>query len=263
MPFVDTNGLRMHYDERGGGEPLVLIMGLGAPGSLWEDHVQAFEQHFRCILLDNRGAGESDKPEGPYTTAMMAEDVAGVIQALDLGPARVAGISMGSGIAQELALSHPELVRSLLLIASWARCDHYTAAVFEHFRHMRALASPPEFVQLLQLWIFTAGYYEQHYTDLVQGQQGAAEGYMPLHAFCAQADACATHDTLDRLSQITAPALLTCGSADIFTPLRLSLEMLERLPNADLLVLPGVGHCHHWEDLVTFNTETTKFLLGH
>ena len=263
MPFVNTNGIRLHYDERGSGDPLVLIMGLGAPGSVWEDHVQAFEQHFHCFLLDNRGAGESDKPEGPYTTAMMAEDTAGLIEALGLGPTRVAGISMGSGIAQELALAHPQLVRCLLLTASWARCDHYTAAVFEHLGRMRAVASPAEFTQLLQLWIYTAGYYEQHYAELVQDQQDAAAGYMPLHAFCAQADACATHDALDRLSQITAPALLTCGSADIFTPLRLSLAMREVMPNAQLLVLPDVGHCHHWERLATFNAETTKFLLEH
>lgn len=120
MPFVDTNGIRMHYEERGSGEPLVLLMGLGAPGSLWEDHVQAFEQHFRCLLVDNRGAGESDKPAGPYSTRMMAEDTAGLLRALGVEQARVAGISMGSGIAQELALAYPELVRSLVLIDRFA-----------------------------------------------------------------------------------------------------------------------------------------------
>jgi len=263
MPFVNANGIRMHYEERGSGDPLVLLMGLSAPGSAWEEHVQAYERHFRCIILDNRGAGESDKPAGPYTTAMMAEDTAGVMQALGIQQARVAGISMGSGIAQELALRHPELVRSLVLVASWARCDHYTTAVFEHFQRMRALASPADFTQLLQLWIFTAGHYEAHYEELVQGQREAGAAYMDLQSFCAQADACITHDTLDRLPRIQAPALLTCGGADIFTPLRLSEAMRERLPSAELLVLPGLGHCHHWEDLETFNRETTAFLLAH
>jgi len=263
MPFVHANGIRMHYEERGQGEPLVLLMGLSAPGSRWEDHVQAYEQHFRCLLVDNRGAGDSDKPQGPYTTAMMAADTAGVMQALGIEQARVAGISMGSGIAQELALAHPQMVRSLVLIASWARCEHYIASVFEHLKCMRALSSPAEFTQLLQLWIFTAGHYEEHFTELVQGQRDAAVGYMDLQSFCAQADACITHDALDRLEQLEMPALLTCGGGDIFTPLRLSEIMLERLPNADLLVLPGLGHCHHWEDLETFNRETTAFLLEH
>lgn len=264
MPSVIANGLRMHYEERGSGEPLVLLMGLSAPGAAWEPHVAAYEQHFRCIVLDNRGAGESDKPVGPYTTVLMAEDTAGVMEALGLEQAHVAGLSMGSGIAQELALRHPKRVRSLVLTASWARCDRYTAAVFEHFKRLRAVAAPAEFVQLLQLWIYTAEYYETHYADFVQGQREAATGYyMDLQSFCAQADACISHDTLDRLPGIQAPVLLTCGTGDIFTPLRLSEAMQARLPNAQLLLLPGLGHCHHWEDLATFNRETTRFLLEH
>ena len=263
MPSVTCNGTKIHYQEQGSGESLILIMGLGAPGSLWEEHVASYEKHFRCILIDNRGAGESDKPQGPYTTKMMADDTAGLMDALDIRNARVAGISMGSAIAQELALSYPDKVRSLVLVSSWSRCDLYTVAVFEHFKKMRALASPADFMQLLQLWIATAGHYEAHYDEMLQGQQEAEDSYMPLHAFEAQCDACSTHDTLNRLGQITAPALLTVGDADIFTPLRLSVEMHERMPHSELLVFPGWGHIHHWEDLDHFNASSTKFLLSH
>ena len=263
MPEITCNGIRVHYEQRGSGEPLILIMGLGAPGSLWEDHVAAYEKHFCCILIDNRGAGESDKPAGPYTTQMMAEDTAGLMGALGIENARVAGLSMGSAIAQELALAHPELVRCLVLISSWSRCDRYTVALFEHFKTMRALASPAEFMQLLQLWIAAPGHYEAHYDEMLQGQQEAADGYMPLHAFQAQCDACSGHDAYDRLAQIAAPALLTVGDADIFTPLRLSAEMHERMPHSELLVFPGRGHIHHWEDVDQFNARTTEFLLNH
>jgi pimeloyl-ACP methyl ester carboxylesterase len=260
MPSVKSNGIRIHYEAEGTGEPLILIMGLGAPGSLWEDHVAAYRQHFRCILIDNRGAGDSDKPQGPYTTRMMAADTAGLMDALGIENARIAGLSMGSAIAQELALSYPEMVRSLALISSWSRCDKYTKALFDHFKKMRALASPADFTQLLQLWIATPGYYEASFDDLVQGQEDAQDGYMPLHAFGAQCDACSTHDTYERLGAITAPALLTVGDADIFTPLRLTAEMHERMPHSELRVFQGWGHIHHWEDLERFNTETLKFL---
>jgi pimeloyl-ACP methyl ester carboxylesterase len=263
MPNTTCNGISVHYEERGSGEPLILIMGLGAPGSLWEDHVASYEKRFRCILVDNRGAGDSDKPDGPYTTRMMAEDTAGLIDALGIENARVAGISMGSAIAQELALVYPNKVRSLVLISSWSRCDKYTVAVFEHFKKMRTLASPADFMQLLQLWIATAGHYEAHYDEMLQGQREAEDGYMPLHAFQAQCDACSAHDTLSRLGQIAAPALLTVGDADIFTPLRLSVEMHERMPHSELLVFPGWGHIHHWEDLERFNASSTEFLLSH
>lgn len=77
-------------------------MGLGADGSLWEEHVKVYEKHFRCILIDNRGSGRSDKPEGPYSTKEMAEDIVGFMKALQIEKAHVSGISMGSGIAQEL-----------------------------------------------------------------------------------------------------------------------------------------------------------------
>jgi pimeloyl-ACP methyl ester carboxylesterase len=263
MPDTTCNGIRVAYEERGRGEPLVLIMGLGAPGSLWEDHVAAYENHFRCILIDNRGAGDSDKPDGPYTTQMMAEDTAGLMDALGIESARIAGLSMGSAIAQELAWAHPGKVRSLVLVSSWSRCDPYTVAVFEHFKTMRALASPAEFTQLLQLWIAAPGHYEAHYDEMLQGQREAGDGYMPLHAFQAQCDACSGHDSFDRLAQIVAPVLLTVGDADIFTPLRLSAEMHERMPQSELLVFPSRGHIHHWEDLDRFNALTTEFLLDH
>ena len=179
MPEVNANGIELHYEERGSGEPLILLMGLGAPGSLWEDHAAAYEQHFRCILVDNRGAGESDKPAGPYTTRAMAADTAGLMDALDIECARVAGLSMGSAIAQELALAHPERVRSLVLISSWSRCDRYTVAVFEHFKRMRVLASPADFTQLLQLWIAAPAYYAAQYEQMVQDQRSAAQAEPP------------------------------------------------------------------------------------
>lgn len=261
MPDVISNGITIHYEERGNGDPLILIMGLGAPGSRWEDHVACYEKHFQCILMDNRGAGGSDKPKGPYTTKMMADDTAGLMQELGIENARVAGVSMGSAIAQELALSYPKKVRNLVLISSWSRCDKYTQTVFEQFKKMRSLTSPADFTQLLQLWIASALYYEEHFVEMVQDQNKAQEDYMPLEAFQAQCDACGSHNAFDRLDKITIPTLLTIGDADIFTPLRLTAEMHERMPHSEMLVFPGKGHIHHWEDLERFNEATSRFLL--
>jgi pimeloyl-ACP methyl ester carboxylesterase len=263
MPSVNTNGVRLHYEERGQGEPLVLLMGLGAPGSKWADHAAAYERHFRCLLVDNRGAGDSDKPTGPYTTRMLADDTAGLMQVLGIENARVAGLSMGSAIAQELALAYPHLVRSLVLISSWARCDRYTQAVFDHFKKARARLSPADFVQLLQLWIAAPPYYEAQITQMLQDQASAADGYMPLEAFAAQCEACRSHQALERLDQIRVPSLLTVGDADIFTPLRLTAEMHARLPGSVMEVFEGRGHIHHWEDLERFNALTTQFLREH
>ncbi|MCQ6558626.1 alpha/beta fold hydrolase [Paenibacillus mendelii] len=262
MPKVTCNGITMHYQERGSGAPLVLLMGLGADASLWEEHVCAYEDRYRCLLVDNRGAGDTDKPAGPYTTAEMARDTLGLLDALGIEQAHVSGISMGSAIAQELALLAPERVKSLTLNCPWAACDIYTTRIFETFRCSYELLSRPDFQKLLQLFIFTPAYHERHLPDLLARQQGAVESGnpMPVHAFQAQCDACITHDTVRRLGGVTAPTFITVGDRDIFTPLQLSQTITELMPCAELVVFEGSGHTHHWDQLVRFNEITLAFM---
>lgn len=108
MPFIKANGVRIYYEEFGTGEPLILIMGLGADGSKWDENIKVYQQRFRCIRIDNRGSGQSDKPKKQaYTTKEMALDTLGVMNKLDLQSAHVSGISMGGAIAQELAIKVP------------------------------------------------------------------------------------------------------------------------------------------------------------
>ncbi|MFH5834429.1 alpha/beta fold hydrolase, partial [Halalkalibaculum sp. DA384] len=107
MPYAETNGIQLYYEQRGSGEPVILIMGITAPGQVWEDHASFWEQEFRCIQVDNRGVGRSEKPEGPYTMGQMADDYAGLMDHLNISKAAVVGVSMGSPIAQQLALRHP------------------------------------------------------------------------------------------------------------------------------------------------------------
>jgi pimeloyl-ACP methyl ester carboxylesterase len=262
--FIESNGIRLAYRERGRGDPLVLIMGLGADGPVWEKHVAAYEHRFRCFLVDNRGSGASDKPAGPYTTAAMADDYAGLIRGLGLGRVRVAGISMGGAIAQELALRHPDLVRAQVLVCTWARCDAYARWIFEHFAAVRAAVPPGEFMRLLQLWIWSPAFVQANLGELVeaQAQAAAAEQPMPQHAFAAQCQACIGHDTVDRLDRIRVPTLITVGDQDIFTPRALSEFLHARIAGSRLEVFPGAGHAHHWEALDAFNASTTRWLLA-
>jgi pimeloyl-ACP methyl ester carboxylesterase len=190
--------------------------------------------------MDNRGAGDSDKPAEDYTTAMMADDAAGLLDNLSILVARVAGISMGSGIAQELALRHPAKVRSLVLISSWARCDSYLREVFRHFQTARRDLSSSDFTRLLQLWIYTPDYFSRQYSELEEAKN-SQDPVMPNHAFICQGHACMNHNTLEQLSAIKQACLLTVGEMDIFTPLRFSLEMASRLPHAQLEVFKNGG----------------------
>ena len=155
MPVISTNGINLHYQECGSGEPVLLIMGITAPGSVWEKHAEVWSETFRCILPDNRGVGRSDQPTGPYSSAQMAEDFIGLLDALGLQQVRVVGCSMGSIIAQQLALRHPQRVRSLVLMCPWARCDAYARGIFEHLIAIKAHLRPEEFMTYIQLLIFS------------------------------------------------------------------------------------------------------------
>lgn len=193
----------MHYEVRGGGEPLVCIMGITASGEVWEDHVAFWSESFQCFTPDNRGVGRSDKPIGDYTSAMMADDFAGFMDAVGLESAHVIDCSMGSIIAQELALRHPTKVKSLVLMCSWAGCDSYAKSTFEHLKQLKAHLRPEAFMEYIQLLIFHKRSWDdaEVHQSLLEGRQAAAadESPQPLHGLEGQAAACIHHNTLDLL----------------------------------------------------------------
>lgn len=262
--FAESEGLKIYYHERGSGEPLVLIMGFGADGALWEKHAHVYEKHFRCIILDNRGVGKSDQPPGPYSTAAMAKDTIAVMDHAGVQQALVAGISMGGAIAQELALNYPDRVKKLLLVCSWPRFNNYAKAVYENLKHIRVTASGEHFMELLQLWIFAPPYYQKHWGDLKSDAIEAGKNPTPQtrDGFEGQLDACINHDTVERLHQIKVPVLITIGMKDIFTPPEFSQILHDKIEGSILSSYLDGGHVHHWEDLERFNRETTEFLLS-
>ena len=267
MPYITTNGIKLAYDERGAGEPVLLIMGITAPGGVWEKHAEFWAKSFRCIMPDNRGVGLTDKPVGPYSSEMMADDLVGLLDALGLPQVRVVGCSMGSIIAQQLALRHPARVRSLVLMCPWARCDAYARGVFAHMKTIKARLRPEEFMNYIQLLIFSKPTWDDatSYAGLLDGQQQAAEGTapQPLHALEGQAAACVGHNTVHELGQIKAPALVIGGDADIFTPRWMAEEVAGGIPGAELHLYPGAGHAFHWERIEDFNPRVRDWLAAH
>jgi pimeloyl-ACP methyl ester carboxylesterase len=244
---------------------LILIMGFGADGSLWGQHVDEYSKHFRCIMLDNRGVGLTDQPTGPYSTEMMADDTAGLMDALQIKRARVAGISMGGAIAQQLALRHAEKVRSLVLVSTWGKFDKYATMVYENLKKLRRVADPGDFMELLQLWIFATDYVEKNLDRLKEAQEAARNNPDPQsqQGFDGQLDACIGHNVVEQLPQIGAPTLIVVGVSDIFTPLPFSELLHERIPGSEIMKIPRTGHVCHWEALEEFNRRTTEFLLNH
>lgn len=257
----------MYYEEAGSGDPVVMIMGITARGEVWEAHRDDWSQHFRCIMPDNRGVGLSDKPEGDYTSEMMADDYAGLIDALGLGQVRVVGVSMGSIIAQQLCLRHPDKVRSAVLMCPWARCDRYAKSTFEHMKACKAHLEPQEFLEWIQLLIFTKPFWDNDdaYASMVEGRAGFRNNPVPqpLHGLEGQAAACVNHSVADQLGQISQPCLVIGGNDDIFTPKWMADEVAAGIPNCEQHMYDGAGHAFHWEKMDDFNPRVREWLKAH
>lgn len=267
MPIIHTNGIDLYYEEQGSGEPLLLIMGITATGSVWEKHVAHWQKQFRCITVDNRGVGLSDKPAGPYTTAQMADDCAGLLDALHIQKVRVVGCSMGSTIAQQLAIRYPEKIVSMVLMCPWARCDNNAKATFQHMINCKAGLEPEAFSLFIQLLIYSKSSWDDHsmFVEMAAGRKQAAadQQIQPLHGLSGQAAACINHDVLSQLPQINQRVLVIGGKADVFTPLWMAEEVAGAIPNAELHLYDGCGHAFHWEKIADFNVRISNWLMDH
>lgn len=266
MPYASTNGIKLYYEERGAGEPLLLLMGITAPGSVWEKHASYWADHFRCIIPDNRGVGLSDKPSPPYTTGEMADDHAGLLDALNISSARVVGVSMGSTLAMQMAIRHPQKVKAQVLMCPWAHCDRKTKALFRHMMHAKKLR-PEEFANFVQQLIYHDSSWDddQVYEELLQAQQQAAIDPFPqpLHGLEGQGQACITHNVLAELANITQPSLVIGGKADQFIPAWMAEEIARTIPGCELHLYDQAGHAFHWEKIEDFNPRVLQWLQTH
>ena len=265
MPIIkSSNGINISYTEYGdrNGEPLLLIMGLGAPGSVWEKHVNEYKKHFRCIAVDNRGTGESDKPAGDYTTEQMADDAISAVDSLGIDKFHVSGISMGGAITQKIAIAQASRVKSCIITASWAFCDNYMKNVFEMLKTTRSNMSYANFSHMFLLWLYSAKFYSGNIDAIEESIRNNINDLSPItqHAFDSQAAACTSHDMRGSLDKITAPVLITAGGKDIFTPIECSEYLHKNIKNSHLEIFDGYAHTHHWEDLDRYNKITFEFI---
>lgn len=267
MPTVQANGIRLFYEETGAPDapPLVLIMGWGGDHTAWALQAPAFAAGHRVIGLDNRGAGQSDVPPGPYTIAGMAADVVGLMDALGIARAHVCGASMGGMIAQELALLHPGRVRSLQLHCTAPGVDAYSRFLIDTLLAVKARGDREEYVRAVMPWILCRKTVVER-PEFIRFWIERALAYpypIGLEGLTRQADAIRSHDTLARLGEIQVPTLITTGAEDILVPPFYSRELHARIPGSELVTIEDAGHLHFIEQAERFNAVCLEFLGKH
>jgi pimeloyl-ACP methyl ester carboxylesterase len=266
MPKVQANGITMNYEQQGAGEPLILIPYLAADYACYAFQVADYAKHFTCISVDLRGAGESDKPEGTYTTELFADDVATFMQALGIQRAHVSGLSLGAATGMWLAAKYPEKVRSLSLHSGWTKTDPFLKVVVEGWQVMaKALGSVPEMViRGIFPWCFTPELYAARLdyidalADFVRGRP-----VQPLDAFMRQSNAVIAHDAEAQLHKIEAPTQITFGRYDMATSIRFAEPMQQNIPRAEVVIFEGCAHAPIYEKVDEFNQRTLAFLKRH
>jgi pimeloyl-ACP methyl ester carboxylesterase len=244
---VSVGDLRIAYRESGEGEPVLLINGTGESGATWAGLMRALPD-YRCVAIDNRDTGDSTYVSSAYSPADLARDAAGVIEQLGLAPCHVVGFSLGGATGQELAIARPELVRSLVLLSSWARSEGYFIAEMNNWPAIRRAHWDDEasFLLSLEPWLFSPATFANDELRRSIYSMWLDEHQEP-EGWIRQTEADIAHNALDRLGQIRARITIIVGEDDICTPPRFSEELHAAIGGSTLVRIPHAGHCAVFE----------------
>lgn len=262
MPYQFVNGIRLRYELWGEGEtPLVLLHGLGSSADDWMLQLPAFAPHFLCVLPDLRGHGLSDKPNGRYSVALFADDVADLLAELKLMPAHVLGLSLGGLVAQQLAIDHGPMVRSLVLINTfpglWPPPLHAVGTLLRRRSSVLGSQGMAEIAARIAGDLFPNAHLAV-LRDLTRQRLAAND---------ADAYRRATLAVLRfwpgrKLSRITQPTLIIAGENDRVVPAVYQERLRRRLPHAQFVSIPNSGHASNIDQPDAVNEAVLSFLLA-
>lgn len=249
--YAEHGGVRLWFEERGEGEPIVLIPGLGLTAAAWAEVGAELESGHRLCIAEPRGSGRSDGPDEPYSGTVLADDLAAVLDAAEMDSSHVVGMSMGGMIAQEFGLRHPGRARSLTLVSTYAAADGWSRRVFEVRRTVLERIGLVEHFRMALLFIYSPWTFEGMQERILDTERSLAESPPDRTAYLRQLEFILGFDARDRLGRIRSPALVVSGEWDLLTPAYHGREIAERIPGARFVQVPEASHALIWEQPAT------------
>lgn len=239
------DGTLLQVSEYGVGEPLVLVCGTTQSHRLWAPLLPDLSARYRVITYDHRGIGDSTRGEASISMALLADDLAALLDELGLEQAHVLGWSLGSTVAQELALRHRRRVAGLVLAGTWGRTDVFQACVFTGLGHPWRTGHRDAALAALGIAFSTELLNSPQFPAMMQHLEPLfPKTPAQLETVAEQWDADLAHDALDRLDEITAPTLVIAAEHDLLTPAAQGRVVADRIPGARFALLSGPGASH-------------------
>lgn len=262
MPSIMTNGIRTHYEIQGTGPAMIFVSGLGGTAAYWKPQVEAFAGEFTVVTYDQRGAGTSDHPAGPYSIETLADDLHALIKELGLVKPVLIGHSTGGAIGQILAARDPELLAGMVLYASWAKSDMHFNWCFRMRRALLVGSTLEEYVHGSALFLYPPEHVRANAEALSPALLASATKFPEREVVLSRIDAIMAHDATAALPLISTPTLVTCAQDDILTPPYQSRLLAEAISGAELNIVPQGGHSFSETETSLFNQITRDFMAG-
>ncbi len=246
MPKVKVNDINIYYEIYGEGFPMVMIFGLSVCLKLWDTPViRALSERFKVLLFDNRGAGQTNIPEGEYTIKMMADVTAGLMNALRIDRAYILGFSMGGLIAQELALNYPEKVEKLILWGTACGGRKTIPPSMEAYKFLFGAVegvTPERLAKSTISLVFTNDFIKNNPDYIADKIRRLLECRIPYSSYVRQTKALMGGNTCRRLKQLQIPTLILQGMKDIIVPPKNGEILVELIPKAKLVMFEKSAH---------------------
>jgi len=269
MQRVAIGDIELSYDTFGEGEPVLLICGTGQAAYTWQlIQVPALVgAGYTVVTFDNRGIPPSDSPPAPYSVKQMAEDAAGLIEKLELAPCRVAGLSLGALITQELALAHPDLVRAAVMMGTVGRGDVFRQALTQSWvERAESDVRLPKLAEVVDVafnlyspFMLNDDERMQNYFDFAMA---APQWENPGRLGQFRADADYGH-RLEDLAGIRVPSMVMGFELDVLTPPKLCREVADAIPGCRYVEIPACGHAGPFENPDVVNRHVIEFFAEH